>query len=458
MLLTITSATEPATDLGFLLHKHPDQVQSFVLPFGTGHVFYPQVSRTRCTAALLLDVDPVGLVRGKTGGEISQAQYVNDRPYVASSMLSVALSRVFGTALRGRCRARPELVGQALSLEASLAVLPSDGGEPLIRCLFEPLGYQVSVTGELLDEEFPEWGESPYYMVTLAGTLPLQELLGHLYVLIPVLDNHKHYYIGEDEVTKLLQYGEGWLSTHPERELITWRYLKRSRHLAIAAKGQLIAEDDVEEDSAPIADPMPSLQEQRLLTVVDVLKRHGARRVLDLGCGEGRLLRYLLEDPAFLEVVGMDVSPLALERARERLHLDHLPSHHEGKVTLLQGSLNYRDRRLEGFDGAALVEVIEHLDPSRLPIFERVLFEFTRPRVIVVTTPNAEYNVLYPGLKAGAMRHADHQFEWSRRQFADWVLATGASYGYRVEMAEVGPEDSVIGSPTQMGVFIRDDS
>lgn len=456
MLLTITSTTEPATELGFLLHKHPDQVQSFTLPFGTGQVFYPEASRQRCTAALLLDVDPVGLVRGKTGGEGPETQYVNDRPYVASSMLSVAISRVFGTAMGGRCTARPELVNQALSLEANLPVVPSDGGESLIRRLFEPLGYQVSVTSQLLDEDFPEWGKSPYYSVTLANTLPLQKLLGHLYVLIPVLDNHKHYYIGEDEVAKLLQHGDGWLSSHPERELITWRYLKRSRPLALAARGQLIVGDEAE-DSSPLIERIPSLREQRLLRVVDALKSHGARRILDLGCGEGRLLRYLLEDPAFLEVVGMDVSSLALERAREQLHLDHLPSHHEGKVTLLHGSLAYRDRRLEGFDGAALVEVIEHLDPSKLPIFERVLFEFTRPRVIVLTTPNAEYNALYPHLAVGAMRHVDHQFEWSRRQFTDWVETIGMRYGYTAEVSGVGPEDPVFGSATQMGVFVRND-
>ncbi len=218
-----------------------------------------------------------------------------------------------------------------------------------------------------------------------------------------------------------------------------------------------MAGDEEEDDHGPIADRGPALNEVRLVTVVETLKKHGARRILDLGCGEGRLLRYFLEDPAFLEVVGMDVSPLALERARERLHLDHLPSHHEGKVTLLQGSLTYRDRRLEGYDGAALVEVMEHLDPARLPVFERTLFEFTRPRVIVLTTPNAEYNVLYPGLEAGARRHADHQFEWSRSQFSDWVLTTGREYGYRVEMAGVGPDDPGMGSPTQMGVFIRDD-
>ena len=453
MLLTITTTHRPATDLGYLLHKHPSKIQSFPLSFGHAYVFYPEAREERCTAALLLDIDPVGLVRGKGVTD----QYVNDRPYTVSSFMSVALAQIFGTALGGRSAARPELAGQSISLEAGISVLPCDGGESLIRRLFEPLGYTVSVTGALLDERFPAWGESPYYTVTLTATLSLQQLLSHLYVLIPVLDNDKHYYISDDEVAKLLRHGEGWLQAHPERELITWRYLKRSRRLATAALARLVPEEAVEDDPPPASDCGPSLHEQRLMTVVEVLKSHEVRRVLDLGCGEGRLLRYLLRDPAFNEIVGLDVSHVALEHARDRLHLDQLPSRLEAKVTLLHGSLTYRDRRLEGFDGAALVEVLEHVDPARLPALERVVFQFARPWVVVVTTPNAEYNRLFPALALGAMRHSDHRFEWTRQQFAEWAQAVADRYGYTLQLQGLGPEDPTVGTPSQMGVLVDHD-
>ncbi len=313
MLLTITTSHQPATDLGYLLHKHPDKVQSFPLSFGQAHVFYPEATDARCTAALLLDVDPVRLVRGKSGSGGVSDQYVSDRLYAASSFLSVALAQVFSTALAGQCKARPGLMKQAMPWEATVAVLLCHGGEPLIRRLFESLGYRVSVTGAALDDQFPEWGESPYYTVTLAASLPLQQLLSHLYVLMPVLDDGKHYYVGDDEVAKLLRHGEGWLEAHPERELITWRYLKRRRRLVTEALARLVPEADVEAAQPPPQEHGPSLHEQRLMAVLEVLKAHGARRVLDLGCGEGRLLRYLLRDLTFTDVVGMDVSHVALE-------------------------------------------------------------------------------------------------------------------------------------------------
>jgi 3' terminal RNA ribose 2'-O-methyltransferase Hen1 len=235
MLLTITTTHQPATDLGYLLHKNPARLHTFPLAFGQAHVFYPEASADRCTAALLLDVDPVGLVRNRRGpaGEGGTLdQYVNDRPYVASSFLSVAISRVLGSALGGRSKHRPELIQTKIPLQATISVLPCRGGEGFLRRLFEPLGYQVVAEHHPLDESFPEWGASTYFTVQLKGEVRLQDLLTHIYVLIPVLDNEKHYWVGDDEVEKLLRHGSGWLSSHPEREEITRRYLKYRRDLA----------------------------------------------------------------------------------------------------------------------------------------------------------------------------------------------------------------------------------
>lgn len=463
MLLTITTSHRPATDLGYLLHKRPGRCQSFALSFGQAHVFYPVVSDERCTAALLLDVDPVGLVRGRPAGEAPLAAYVSDRPYVASSFLSVAIAEVFGTALAGRCAARPELVETPIPLEARLAVLPCRGGEALLRRLFEPLGYTVTVQGHLLDERFPEWGESHYYTVTLASTCRLADLLGHLYVLVPVLDREKHYYVGEDEVEKLLRRGAGWLGTHPERELIVSRYLRNRRRLTELALARLL-ESGLEEgdpaaaeescDSGEVERRVP-LNEQRLNAVIAVLKGAGVRRVLDLGCGEGRLLQRLLDDPTFAEIVGLDVSFRALEMAQDRLKLERLPERKRARITLLQGSLVYRDQRLAGYDAAAVVEVIEHFDPSRLPAFERTLFACARPQAVVLTTPNAEYNPRYGDLQAGSLRHKDHRFEWTRAQFQAWAGDVAERNGYGVRFLPVGAEDPALGAPTQMAVFTR---
>ena len=460
MLLTLTLNRPPATDLGFLLHKHPARVQEVSLPFGTAHVFYPEVGDERCTAALLLDVDPVGLIR--RGVRFARLDhYVNDRPYVASSFLSVALSRVFTTALAGRCNARPALVEEALPFEARLAVVPVAGGEELLARLFEPLGYELDAVQHPLDERFPEWGSSRYHTVHLKGNVRLRELLTHLYVLIPVLDAQKHYWVGEDEVQKLLARGEGWLASHPERELIVNRYLKHQRPLARAALEQLLVDEDpaVDEDAdqraaeeEAVEEPL-RLNEKRHGAVVAALRAAGATRVLDLGCGSGKLLQALLADPTFEKIVGVDISYAALEIAQRRLRLDRLAPRQRDRLELFQTALTYRDRRLAGFDAAAVVEVIEHLDEPRLRSFERVVFAHAKPRTVVVTTPNREYNAKFDALPAGRFRHRDHRFEWSRPEFEAWAGRVSAASGYAVRFLPIGPEDPELGAPTQMAVF-----
>jgi len=466
MLLQLTTTQRPATDLGFLLHKNPARAQSFDLSFGRVHVFYPEATPERCTAALLLDVDSVGLVRGKGGPEGAGGllqQYVNDRPYVASSFLSVAIARVFGSALKGESKERPDLVTLPIPLEARIAVLPCRGGEGFLRRLFEPLGYKVAAEPQPLDPKFPEWGQSRYFRVTLSATKRLSEVLGHLYVLVPVLDDEKHYWVTQDEVEKLLRFGEGWLSAHPERELIAARYLKHQGGLVREALARLVVEeepdpeeaDETREAEEAALERNLSLNEQRIGAVLSVLKGSGAKRVLDLGCGEGKLVRLLLADRQFEEIVGMDVSWRSLEIATERLKFDRLAPAQRERIRIIHGSLMYRDTRLAGYDAAAVVEVIEHLDPPRLAAFERVVFEFARPGTVVITTPNSEYNVKWETLPAGRFRHRDHRFEWTRDQFQTWASGIAERFGYSVRFLPVGDADAEVGAPTQMGVFTR---
>jgi 3' terminal RNA ribose 2'-O-methyltransferase Hen1 len=465
MLLAITTTNPPATELGFLLHKHPDRFQTFNLSFGQAYVFYPEAGVDRCTVCLMLDVDPVGMVRRKSRDQsFLLGHYVNDRPYVASSFMSVAIAQVFGTALAGRCKDRPDLVAKPIPLSVRIETLPVRGGESFLHGLFEPLGYDIQATRHRLDSTFPEWGESPYFSVTLSGTKRLSELLTHLYVLIPVFDNEKHYFVGEDELEKLLVKGTGWLASHPEKEQISRRYLKHRSSLYREALARLA---EVEETPAESEDEVPgekaedlleqsmSLNEQRHGVVLAALRASGARSVLDLGCGEGKLLQELLSDRQFERIIGMDVSVQSLQRAVRRLGYDRLPPKQKERIELIHGSLIYRDKRLSGFDAAALVEVIEHLDPPRLSALERVLFEFSRPKTIVLTTPNREYNVKWETLPAGKFRHPDHRFEWTRQEFQAWGLRIAEQHGYKVRFLPVGPLDEELGAPTQMWVFER---
>ena len=462
MLLTITSTHTPANDLGYLLHKHTDRFQSFELSFGQAHVYYPEVSADRCSACLLLDVDAVGMVRGKNPDQnFLLAQYVNDRPYVASSFLSVAIAQVYGSALQGRCKDRPELVNTPIPLTANLDVLSVRGGERVLRAMFEPLGYEVEVIRYPLDERYPDWGDSPYFSVTVRKTTTLSELLTHLYVLVPVFDARKHYYVGEEEIQNLLRKGEGWLAQHPEKEEIVRRYLRYQQSLYRSAIYQLLRDEggaikdegNDESTDSPAVAVTPRLNDERLMAVLAALKSSGAMRVLDLGCGEGKLLRRLMKDKQFTEIVGLDVSVRCLEIASARLKLEQLSESQASRIKLIHGSLMYRDKRLEGYDAASVVEVIEHLDPPRLKAFERVVFEFAKPRTIVLTTPNAEYNAVWETLPAGEFRHADHRFEWTRQEFQTWAYAIATRFGYAVRFQGIGPEHATHGTPTQMGIF-----
>jgi 3' terminal RNA ribose 2'-O-methyltransferase Hen1 len=475
VLLTLTTrattTAEPATDLGFLLHKHPDRTQTFPVAAGAAHVFYPRAEEQECTAALLLEVDPVALVRGRSEAQaFTLGQYVNDRPYAAGSMLAVALAGVFSSAMKGRCAARPELAAQAIPLTVHVPTLPCDGGAELVERLFAPLGWQVAATPVPLDPWFPEWGDSRYLDTTLTGQLRLADALTHLYVLLPVLDGAKHYWVDADEVDKLLRAGGEWLAAHPERELITKRYLAHRGSYVRTALERLAEADDTEVEAldnaleAPVVQPaIPEarerpvpLSEQRRGSVIAVLRAAGARRVVDLGCGGGALLRDLLADPQFTEILGVDVSAGALEAAARRLRLDRLPERQRERVALRQSALTYADASLAGYDAAVLMEVIEHVDEVRLPALEHAVLGVARPQALVVTTPNVEYNVRFETLEPGRFRHTDHRFEWTRIQFRGWAVKAARRYGYGVRFLPVGPDDPEVGPPTQLAVFERE--
>jgi 2-polyprenyl-3-methyl-5-hydroxy-6-metoxy-1,4-benzoquinol methylase len=464
-------------------------------------------------------------------------------------LLCVRHIPVYGTAMSGRCAKKQELADTALDLSASLFTLPCRGGDILPELLFDPLGYEVHAEETaLLDEQFSEWGNSPYINLTIRRKVLLRDLLNHAYALIPVFDRQKHCWIGEDEIDKFLSHGRGWLPDHPEKKLIARWYFKNLRTLAQTAldrldNGEGAAEvfspgespaagealffsveentaetdgiaaglkavDAVDQDestttTANVADDdkqkkitrpklntrrleavldvikrsgaesvidlgcgegnllrllikektiRPMLNTRRLEAVLDVIKRSGAESVIDLGCGEGNLLRLLVKEKTFTRIAGVDVSRLALERARDKLKLDRLPDARKNRISLFQGSLTYRDKRFRGYDAAALVEVIEHLEENRLDTLAAVVFGDARPGMVVISTPNVEYNELY-GISR--FRHEDHRFEWSRARFQSWAEEVARRYAYEVSFADIGELDERLGAPTQMGVFER---
>lgn len=464
VLLTVTTTHQPATDLGYLLHKHPDRVQEFKQSFGSVTVFYPEATDQRCTVALMLNVDPVRLARSraKNAPDFSLAQYVNDRSYAASSLLGVAMADVFSTARSGRCDSRQDLADSAIPLEIVIPVLPCRGGADIANRLFEPLGWTVEAEPIPLDDAFAEWGDSRYVRLRLTGAVRLADALNQLHVLLPVLDESKHYWQGPDEVEKLMRSGEGWLDTHPEANLIVRRYLGRRSGLTRTALARLAELGDEVEEAIEPAEEEEVLQPeekrvplnaQRHDAVHQVLLELGARSVIDLGCGPGQFLDRLVKTPAFTRVAGSDVSTRSLQYAARRLRVERMSERQSERVQLFQSALTYEDDRFAGFDAAVLMEVVEHVDPPRLEALERVVFGAAKPGAVIVTTPNGEYNELYEGLVG--MRHPDHRFEWNRQEFADWSEHVASIYGYFVERRGIGDLDDALGTPTQMAIFTR---
>ena len=455
MLLTINYKGKNTQDIGYLLHKNPARPQEFALNYGKAYVFYPEVSDTSTTCALLLDIDPIDLARGKAGSSGGGLfDYVNDRPYVSSSFMSTAVSKVFGTAMSGRSKEKQELADTKLSLTAKIHMLAAPN-KNMIPDIFEPLGYAVAVENYQNDDKFPAWGESKYVTLTISATVLLRDLLNHLYVLIPVFDTQKHYYVSSEEIEKLLSHGEGWLKDHPKREYITGRYLNRRRGFINQALARL-NEDEPEPESEEVQEEKEkkqTLNQTRLTAVLDEVLNSGAKSVIDMGCGEGNLTRLLIREKQLQKVSATDVSFNVLERAKEKLKIDRLHETVQEKLTLFQSSLTYRDKRFEGFDCACVVEVIEHMDVPRLEAFSRVLFGLSKPKTVVLTTPNIEYNINYENMRENSLRHGDHRFEWNREQFTTWANDICEKYSYKVTIKEIGENDEKNGTPTQMGVF-----
>jgi 3' terminal RNA ribose 2'-O-methyltransferase Hen1 len=380
-------------------------------------------------------------------------------------MLAMALKDVYRTALTGRCNARPELAASPLPLEIHIPAVPCRGGPELVRRMFEPLGWQVEASTGLLDPAVAEWGESRYLDVRLAGQLRIADALNHLYVLLPVLDDAKHYWVSNDEVDKLIRAGGGWLSAHPEKALITRRYLSHRRELTQSAMARLAEVDDLEPeqldnavDGAIVVDtpdrPVP-LAEQRRGAVLAAVRATGARRVGDFGCGEGVLVRDLLAERSIEQIVAVDVSARALQIAARKLRLERMTEQQRARIQIFQSALTYRDERLAGLDAAVLMEVIEHVDEERLEALERTVFGHAAPGAVIVTTPNVEHNVRFETLPAGARRHRDHRFEWTRAEFRSWAGKVAADFGYAVRFLPVGADDPEVGPPTQMAVFSK---
>ncbi|WP_285760833.1 3' terminal RNA ribose 2'-O-methyltransferase Hen1 [Nocardiopsis ansamitocini] len=454
MLLTISATRCPVTEFGLLLHSDPDTVQTVEQAHGAAHVFYPEANEQRCTAALLLEVDPLRLRRTRGGRtpDFASVQYVNDQPYAASSLFAATIAAVFHRALNGECPERPERVRTVLDLTLHLPAVPCDGGPGQARQLFEPLGWTVTAEPVPLDPGLPGWGDSRYLALTLTGEQRVADALSHLCVLLPALAGAPRL-LGDGREADPLRHAAGWLPGHPHRAQIADPPPEGHDEDGIAVRRLVEVEGRSTGTGSPPAHETPADGGRHADAVLAVLLEENARSVVDLGCGSGRLLALLCAEPTLERITGVDVAGAALRRAERLLGQDRIDE--PARLALLTGSVLYRDDRFASHDAAVLMNVVEHIEPGRLPAMEQVVFGHAAPRTVVVTTPEADSAPRDVAEGAGAYRHPDQRFAWTRDRFRAWAQRVARVHGYRVRYVPVGPDDPGPGPATQMGVFTR---
>jgi 3' terminal RNA ribose 2'-O-methyltransferase Hen1 len=469
MMLSIACKNLSEEELGFLLHKNPARVHPLDLSFGKVYVFFDEPPEGhQAQVCLLVDVDPLAMVQGRGGLGHQDALYVNDRPYVASSLLASAVTKVFGTALSGRCKERPELVDREIEWTFAMPFVARGSMLNALFHLFEPLGYEFDPDLLNYDSSVDYATSARPILTRIAVRTTLSEALSHLVVLIPVLDGENHRWVDDGDLVPFVRRVESWLPDHPYGMYILRRALKYQTSLvkafterfpaitgSMARLPQLEANvwDDATVEAAG-CQPL-SLNSQRFSAVEAVVSALSPSSIVDLGCGDGSLVSQLVKQTSIQKLVGMDVNPLVLSRARARLEHLSLTKAQTEKIQFIHGSLAYRDPRVKGFDLALLIEVIEHIDAERLETLEHQVFDYGQYSTVVVTTPNREFNDLYVGMEKGKMRHSDHRFEWTRQEFLNWAKRIGDAFGYNYEISEIGAGNPAVGSPTQMAVFSK---
>ncbi|WIM41190.1 3' terminal RNA ribose 2'-O-methyltransferase Hen1 [Paenibacillus sp. PK4536] len=480
MYLTIKATGTHASMISHLLAKNPNNLYDRTEKGARIRLVYTSFQPEETEVLLFVTPDPIDLVKGSPD-HYDITQYINDRELVVSSLFCSYIRPALGTALNGKPKADYiDWVEHPFTLHMSMGPVASDLPDSMIESLFQPLGYEVQMERGEIDYSFDLKNRSTVRHIQISGQQTLQHMLRQLYILIPVLDNYKHYYISDDEIERLQRYGEGWLSTHPQHDLIIKRSLRfaplikeyeqkvakneditnvsteLSTHQAEASemKSELSEDQDKQYDSNQTEPPVIRLNELRYRAIVEQvsqLPQH--KQIVDFGAGEGKLSVRLGEIEGVEQIWAVEPSMQSQLRAIDRF------AKLEGRTdyvipVVTTGSLFYRDERWVDQDVIILCEVIEHINEVRLPQVIHTLFTDYRPQTLIMTTPNREYNEVYQ-MGKDEIRHTDHRFEWTRAELEQYCTQWIQDRPYTFTLSGIGEKHEQYGQPTQMVVFHR---
>ncbi|WP_042142009.1 methyltransferase domain-containing protein [Paucisalibacillus sp. EB02] len=446
MQLTIHATGSNVEVISYLLAKNPNNLYE---RSNNGHLvrmFYNKFTSEEVEVTFFVTPDPINLSRNSSEN-YDITSYINDREFVVSSIFCSFLRSALGTALNGKPKEEyASWVNHAFNFQFSFGPLTSDLSDKQIIDLFAPLGYEVEITYGKVDYQVNIKSKSTARFVTLKGLTTLQNGIRQIFMLIPVLDNYKHYYIDEKEIEKIERYGEGWMDTHPQREFILRRALRFKELL------DSVEMDAKSKSEGKAAEKRVRLNDLRYEKIIDYIKNLTNREsIVDFGSGEGKLSVRLGFVKGVKEILAVEPSEVAALKALKRF--EEL----RGKENFLQptpvmGSLFYFDERLKSKDVIVLCEVIEHIDEYRLPKIMGTILREYKPKTLIITTPNQEYNQVYDMGKE--YRHSDHRFEWTRVEFQEWCNSHNPG-SYELTFEGIGEEHPTFGYPTQMGMFTR---
>lgn len=447
MQLTIRATGQDAKVISYLLAKNPNNLYERSVNGHFIRMFYSQFAEEEVEVTFFVTPDPIGLSSNQS--EIYDiTSYINDREFVVSSIFCTFLRTALGTALNGKPKEDYiSWVNHSFPLEFSFGPLASNLSNLEIEELFQPLGYEVAITYGEVNYRVNIKKKSTARYITLKGLTTLQKGLRQLFVLIPVLDNYKHYYIDEKEIEKIERYGEGWLDTHPQRQFILKQALRFKEVYSLVERQSEEKQNTEVEQKVRLND----LRYEKIIQKVNEFKNRDT--IVDLGSGEGKLSVKLGFVDGVKEILAVEPSESESIKALKRFEKVQEKENFVMPKQII-GSLFYYDERLKNKDIIILCEVIEHIDAYRLPKIMRTILHDYRPKVLLITTPNKEYNEVYQ-LGDGAHRHSDHRFEWTREEFSDWCETQSEASEYNVTFDGIGEEHELYGYPTQMCIFTR---
>ena len=448
MQLTIRATGDNVKAVSYLLAKNPNNLYERNHKGHAVRMFYSLFTDTVLELTVFVTPDPLTLMQ-QSSNAYDITHYINDREFAVSSIFTSLIRSAFGTALNGQPKENyVQWVNQPFLFDFGIGPVVTDLSDEKIRRLFEPLGYEVGIEYGETNYAFQMKVKSTARYLTLTGNVTLQKGLQQLFVLIPVLDNYKHYFIDENEIEKIKRYGEGWLDTHPEKTFIIQKALRFKEVYSLLEERK---ENNTSQEKS--VSSKVRLNELRYKRIVEVVSNLPVKKsVVDLGSGEGKLAVQLGFIDGVQEILA--VEPSEKEQLKARRRFEKVKDRTAFvEPTPMWGSLFYYDERLKNKDVIILCEVIEHIDEERLPKIMDLLLRDYKPGVLLITTPNREYNEVYD--MQDAKRHDDHRFEWTRAEFEQWCAEKNQSGHYELTFDGIGEMHAIHGFPTQMCLFVR---